>query len=125
MGFDRASIALHTVEWSSIQRPVELTACWSLSCIANSLSATYQTSDPTSFAHISARERWPTILVDIASPRYVHFGAQVNQTGVIDDVHRSIAEIDASNDKKIKEGKSIDEQLAKLKYELQHNRQIS
>lgn len=51
--------------------------------------------------------------------------AQIIQTGAIDDVHRSIGEIDASNDEHVKEGKSIVEQLAKLKYELQHNRPIS
>ena len=37
---------------------------------------TYQTSDPTSFAHKSARERWPAIV-----------------TGAIDDVHRTISKL--------------------------------
>ncbi|ERF69155.1 hypothetical protein EPUS_01111 [Endocarpon pusillum Z07020] len=70
--------------------------------------AKFQTSDPTSFAYITVRKRWPNIL-----------------TGAIDDVHRAVGEVEASNNDKIKDGKSIVEQLAKLKYELQHNRQLS
>lgn len=63
------------------------------------------TSDKTSFAYISARDRWPVIL-----------------TGAIDDVHRAVSE--ASGDKKT-EGKRIIEELAKLKYELQHDRKLT
>lgn len=51
--------------------------------------------------------------------------AQIVQTGAIDDVHRSIGELDASKEDEIKDGKLIVEQLAKLKHELQHNRTIS
>ncbi|RMZ89519.1 hypothetical protein DV736_g3252, partial [Chaetothyriales sp. CBS 134916] len=71
-----------------------------------------QTSDPLSFAYTSARERWPAII-----------------TGAIDDVHRSVSALLLANDttadeSKISEGKSIISQLASLKYELQHNRQL-
>ncbi|KAI4155497.1 MAG: hypothetical protein LQ340_000973 [Diploschistes diacapsis] len=65
----------------------------------------YSTSDQTSFAYISARDRWPVII-----------------TGAIDDVHRAVS---ACNDiEKVKEGKAIVENIAKLKYELQHNRNL-
>jgi uncharacterized protein with ATP-grasp and redox domains len=66
---------------------------------------TYQTSDPTSFAHKSARERWPAIV-----------------TGAIDDVHRTVSRISDSGKDALTEGKSITSALATLKYELQHNR---
>ena len=69
---------------------------------------TYQTSDPTSFAHTSARERWPAIL-----------------TGAIDDVHRTVSKIPDSDKDVLKEGKAITAALASLKYELQHNRILS
>lgn len=66
----------------------------------------YMTSDTTSFAFISARDRWPVII-----------------TQAIDDVYRTITQV---NDKaKEDEGKKIVEDLAKLKYELQHNRQLT
>ncbi|KAJ1328940.1 damage-control phosphatase [Microdochium nivale] len=66
----------------------------------------YVTSDKTSFAYISARDRWPVII-----------------TGAIDDVHRTIA---ASKDtEKDAEGKRILEDLVTLKYELQHDRKLS
>ncbi|EXJ62906.1 hypothetical protein A1O7_03349 [Cladophialophora yegresii CBS 114405] len=66
---------------------------------------TYQTSDPTSFAHKSARERWPAIV-----------------TGAIDDVHRTVSCIPDSDKDALAEGKAITSALATLKYELQHNR---
>ncbi|KAF2087591.1 venom protein 2 [Saccharata proteae CBS 121410] len=66
----------------------------------------YSTSDKNSFAYISARDRWPVIL-----------------TGAIDDVHR--ASIKATDPETAKEGKQIVEGLAKLKYELQHDRQLT
>ncbi|EPS34340.1 hypothetical protein PDE_09304 [Penicillium oxalicum 114-2] len=66
----------------------------------------YLTSDPTSFASVSADDRWPVII-----------------TGAIDDLARTISTV--SNDDKAKEGKSIIEKLATLKYELQHDRQLS
>ncbi|KAL9605475.1 MAG: hypothetical protein Q9179_001316 [Wetmoreana sp. 5 TL-2023] len=73
----------------------------------NTKTPPYSTSDQTSFAYISARDRWPVILV----------------SGVIDDVHRAIGV--CGNDKKAAEGKTIVEGLAKLKYELQHNRPLT
>jgi damage-control phosphatase, subfamily III len=69
---------------------------------------TYQTSDPTSFAHKSARERWPAII-----------------TGAIDDVHRTVSNISSSDQDALTEGKSITSSLATLKYELQHNRLLT
>ncbi len=45
------------------------------------------------------------------------------QTGAIDDVHRATG--DVNGEEKRSEGKRIVEGLAKLKYELQHDRQIS
>ncbi|PBP16275.1 putative DUF89 domain protein [Diplocarpon rosae] len=64
------------------------------------------TSDKTSFAYISARDRWPVIL-----------------TGAIDDVHKAVSE--TTDEAKRDEGKRIVEELAKLKYELQHDRKLS
>ncbi|PVI07602.1 DUF89-domain-containing protein [Periconia macrospinosa] len=66
----------------------------------------YNTSDPTSFAYVSARERWPIIL-----------------TQGIDDVHRS--NYTRNDEEELKEGKAIVSDLAKLKYELQHNRELT
>lgn len=68
--------------------------------------APYATSNRTSCAFISARDRWPVIL-----------------TGVIDDVHRVIMDID--DETKQKQGKIILQELSKLKYELQHDRQLT
>ncbi|KAH6681699.1 hypothetical protein B0J14DRAFT_576974 [Halenospora varia] len=64
------------------------------------------TSDKTSFAYISARDRWPVII-----------------TGAIDDVHKAVSE--TTDDAKRNEGKKIVEDLAKLKYELQHDRKLT
>ncbi|CAE7008208.1 hypothetical protein P3342_002813 [Pyrenophora teres f. teres] len=73
----------------------------------DAFSATqYSTSDPTSFAHTSARERWPIII-----------------TQGIDDVHRSLH--DAKDESTVSEGKAIVAELAKLKYELQHDRELT
>jgi hypothetical protein len=66
----------------------------------------YATSDPASFAHTSARERWPIII-----------------TQGIDDVHKSTWA--SSDDAAVKEGKEIVAELARLKYELQHDRELS
>lgn len=66
----------------------------------------YNTGDPTSFAYVSARERWPVIL-----------------TQAIDDVHRSTYA--AKDDETAKEGKWAVSELARLKYELQHNRKLT
>ncbi|PSK53063.1 Protein-glutamate O-methyltransferase [Elsinoe australis] len=66
----------------------------------------WNNSDQNSFAHQSARDRWPIIL-----------------TGAIDDVHKAVGK---ATDKDVEaEGKSIISQLATLKYELQHNRQLT
>jgi hypothetical protein len=46
----------------------------------------------------------------------------MNETGAIDDVHRAVSETTAGS--KRAEGKRIVEELAKLKYELQHDRKL-
>ncbi|KAI1350222.1 DUF89-domain-containing protein [Xylaria sp. FL0043] len=68
----------------------------------------YLTSGKTSFAYVSARDRWPVIV-----------------TGAIDDVYRSVSECDAADAAKCEEGKKIIEGLARLKYEMQHDRQLT
>jgi len=45
------------------------------------------------------------------------------KTGAIDDVHRAVSE--TTDETKRMEGKKIVEDLAKLKYELQHDRKLS
>ncbi|KAH8663571.1 hypothetical protein BGZ60DRAFT_490266 [Tricladium varicosporioides] len=69
-------------------------------------TAPASTGDKTSFAYISARDRWPVII-----------------TGAIDDVHKAVSE--TTDDAKRNEGKKIVEDLAKLKYELQHDRKLT
>lgn len=68
------------------------------------------TGDPKSFAHPSVRTRWPAII-----------------TSAIDDLHRTISNVpvNAENEARIAEGKSIVSSLASLKYELQHNRALT
>ncbi|KAI5790263.1 DUF89 domain-containing protein [Geopyxis carbonaria] len=66
----------------------------------------YKTSTKTSFAYISARDRWPVIL-----------------TQAIDDVFRTTR--DHTVPGAIAEGKDLVAQLAKLKYEVQHDRALS
>ncbi|KAA8647628.1 hypothetical protein EYZ11_003241 [Aspergillus tanneri] len=66
----------------------------------------YLTSDKSSFASVSAHERWPVIV-----------------TGAIDDLYRTVG--DVTDEEKRREGKAIIEKLATLKYELQHNRQLT
>ncbi|KKK12919.1 hypothetical protein P175DRAFT_0471203 [Aspergillus ochraceoroseus IBT 24754] len=66
----------------------------------------YLTSDKSSFAYKSVNDRWPVIV-----------------TGAIDDLHRTVA--DVTDEEKRKEGKSIIEKLAALKYEIQHDRQLT
>jgi damage-control phosphatase, subfamily III len=75
-------------------------------CLKLTNLAPCHTSDETSFAYISAKDRWPVIL-----------------TGAIDDVHRAVSE--SHGEAKVKEGKTIVESIAKLKYELQHNRTLT
>ncbi|KAF2766808.1 DUF89-domain-containing protein [Teratosphaeria nubilosa] len=65
-----------------------------------------KTSDKNSFAFISARDRWPVIL-----------------TGAIDDLHKAVSK--ESDPAKQDEGKRITQGLAGLKYELQHDRQLT
>ncbi|KAJ0277513.1 hypothetical protein COL940_007756 [Colletotrichum noveboracense] len=66
----------------------------------------YSTGDKTSFGWVTARERWPVII-----------------TQAIDDLYRSVA---ATDDKeKQEEGKKIVEQIARLKYEVQHDRALT
>ncbi|KAF2417245.1 putative UPF0364 protein [Tothia fuscella] len=66
----------------------------------------WSTLDKNSFAYPSARDRWPVIL-----------------TQGIDDVHRAAAE--ATDADMQAEGKTIVAELARLKYELQHDRQLT
>ncbi|PGH10141.1 hypothetical protein AJ80_07592 [Polytolypa hystricis UAMH7299] len=68
--------------------------------------ALYNTSEKSTFAYISARDRWPVIL-----------------TGAIDDLFRTLN--DVTDEEKKGEGKHIVEQLAALKYELQHDRKLT
>ncbi|KAI1190288.1 hypothetical protein F5B17DRAFT_107100 [Nemania serpens] len=72
----------------------------------NTKAAPYLTSDKTSFAYISARDRWPVII-----------------TGAIDDIYRSVSQCDDAE--KSDEGKKILAELGQLKYELQHDRQLT
>jgi hypothetical protein len=48
----------------------------------------------------------------------------VVQTAAIDDVHRTVSALDSSDREKAEEGKTITQGLAKLKYEVQHNRRL-
>ncbi|KAI1076685.1 DUF89-domain-containing protein [Whalleya microplaca] len=66
----------------------------------------YMTGDESSFAYVSARDRWPVII-----------------TGAIDDTYRSVIKCDDAE--KRDEGKTIIEELARLKYELQHDRKLT
>ncbi|KAJ9134590.1 DUF89-domain-containing protein [Pleurostoma richardsiae] len=66
----------------------------------------YSTGDQTSFAWSTARERWPIII-----------------TQAIDDVYRSVSQCEESE--KRDEGKRIVEELARLKYDVQHDRQLT
>jgi hypothetical protein len=45
------------------------------------------------------------------------------KTGAIDDVHKAVSE--TKEEEKRNEGKKIVEDLAKLKYELQHDRKLT
>lgn len=51
------------------------------------------------------------------------FSTYTDQTGAIDDVHRSTGS--ATDETQQDEGKKIVEALAKLKYEMQHDRQLT
>ncbi|CAK4030944.1 Hypothetical predicted protein [Lecanosticta acicola] len=90
--------------------------------VADNFQAPSSTSDPNSFAYVSARERWPTILVEPDRKPHAHGDLQFSQTQAIDDVHRATSQ---ESGEKAEEGKQITQGLATLKYELQHNRQLS
>ncbi|KAF4555417.1 Protein-glutamate O-methyltransferase-like protein 2 [Elsinoe fawcettii] len=66
----------------------------------------WNNSDQNSFAHTSARDRWPIII-----------------TGAIDDVHKAVSK--TKDGAAEAEGKQLISQLAALKYELQHNRELT
>lgn len=90
--------------------------------------AGYSTGDKTSFAYTSARERWPIIIA-----RPLPLGVSLHlapsdrrpllQTQAIDDVYRSVAQTDDAT--KTTEGRSIINELAQLKYQVQHDRQLT
>ncbi|CAK7203734.1 Hairy/enhancer-of-split with YRPW motif protein 2 [Sporothrix eucalyptigena] len=65
----------------------------------------YSTGEKTSFAWQTARERWPVIL-----------------TQAIDDVYRSVQ--GCTDAEKETEGRAIVEKLARLKYDVQHDRAL-
>ncbi|CAK7229263.1 Hairy/enhancer-of-split with YRPW motif protein 2 [Sporothrix curviconia] len=69
-------------------------------------AASYSTGERTSFAWETARERWPVIL-----------------TQAIDDVYRSVQECGDDKEKET-EGRVIVEKLARLKYDVQHDRPL-
>ncbi|KAF2226697.1 hypothetical protein BDZ85DRAFT_256615 [Elsinoe ampelina] len=66
----------------------------------------WNNSDQNSFAYQSARDRWPIII-----------------TGVIDDVHKAVGASEEAGAEW--DGKQVISKLAALKYELQHNRELT
>ncbi|PSR81773.1 hypothetical protein BD289DRAFT_489028 [Coniella lustricola] len=66
----------------------------------------YSTADKTSFGWTTARERWPVII-----------------TQAIDDAYRSTSQ--CADQARADEGKKIVEELARLKYEVQHDRALT
>ncbi|CCF45537.1 hypothetical protein CH063_03632 [Colletotrichum higginsianum] len=70
------------------------------------MPAPYSTGDKTSFGWVTARERWPVII-----------------TQAIDDLYRSVTQ--TKDAEKEAEGKAIIEQIARLKYEVQHDRPLT
>ncbi|KAF3760376.1 DUF89-domain-containing protein [Cryphonectria parasitica EP155] len=66
----------------------------------------YSTADKTSFGWTTARERWPIII-----------------TQAIDDAYRSTSQ--CTDPERAEEGKKIVEELARLKYEVQHDRPLT
>ncbi len=90
--------------------------------------AQYSTRDPNSFAWPTARERWPIIVVSYTGfcsteSNQANMIRSKHQTGAIDDAYRSVAETEDAE--KREEGKKIVEELAKLKYEIQHDRALT
>ncbi|EXF81952.1 hypothetical protein CFIO01_02660 [Colletotrichum fioriniae PJ7] len=74
--------------------------------ITTQLTAPYSTGDKTSFGWVTARERWPVII-----------------TQAIDDLYRSVTQ--TKDAEKEAEGKKIIEEIAKIKYEVQHDRALT
>ncbi|KAK1485400.1 hypothetical protein CTAM01_12615, partial [Colletotrichum tamarilloi] len=74
--------------------------------ITMQLTAPYSTGDKTSFGWVTARERWPVII-----------------TQAIDDLYRSVTQ--TKDAEKEAEGKKIIEEIAKIKYEVQHDRALT
>lgn len=79
---------------------------------------------------MTARDRWPVIFVCLffeSSLKRVYQDKGdiefLKQTGVIDDVHRAI--MVCQDGEKSNEGKIIVKELGKLKYEMQHDRQLT
>ncbi|KAK6835963.1 hypothetical protein PG987_006458 [Apiospora arundinis] len=66
----------------------------------------YMTNDKTSFAYVSARERWPVII-----------------SQAIDDTYQTLSQCNDTGKKG--EGQTIVEELTRLKYELQHDHQLT
>lgn len=69
--------------------------------------APYTTADKNSFGWPTGRERWPIII-----------------TQAIDDVFRTVSKCDDDSEKQ-QEGKAIVAEISKLKYEVQHDRQLT
>ena len=63
------------------------------------------------------------IVVRVSIEPLERSNAKQSQTGAIDDVHR--ATVRRKDKEEHEEGKRIVEGLAKLKYELQHNRHLT
>jgi hypothetical protein len=59
---------------------------------------------------------WTFELVDVLANT-------ASQTGAIDDMHKAVSK--ETEPEKVEEGKRITQGLATLKYELQHDRQLS
>ncbi|TPX09337.1 uncharacterized protein E0L32_009381 [Thyridium curvatum] len=90
----------------------------------------YTTGEQTSFGWPTARERWPIIIVRniqvflSSIPNCIANSSSVDrQTQAIDDAYRSVSQCDDAD--KRAEGKKIVEELASLKYEVQHDRQLT
>ncbi|KAF3356702.1 hypothetical protein VdG1_03639 [Verticillium dahliae VDG1] len=66
----------------------------------------YSTGEKRSFGWVTARERWPVII-----------------TQAIDDLYRSVS--DSEEGEKKTEGKAVTEKIARLKYEVQHDRPLT
>lgn len=75
---------------------------------STTLPPPYYNSDKSSFAYVSARERWPIIL-----------------TQAIDDVSRAVGNVSSENTGKIAEGKEIIKEISALLYDLDHDKLIT